>query len=102
VSGLTEDFFLPCRLGAVRESASAKGEIVSEHIEEAEDLTLEVADSEAVTGGRVNVDPGDESAYVLESELAALKAKGFVQKSCTPDGALMVNAKGQTQLLRFV
>jgi hypothetical protein len=76
---------------------------MNENIEEAEDLTLESSDSEAVRGGRVNVDPGDERAYVLESELAALSAKGYVQDSCTKDGALMVNVKtGQKQLLRFV
>ncbi len=75
---------------------------MNEHMEEAEDLTLDTADSEAVRGGRVNVDPGDERAYVLESELAAATADGYVQKSCTAHGALMVNKQGDTKLLKFV
>jgi hypothetical protein len=73
-----------------------------QNIDEAEDLTLESSDSEAVRGGMVNVDPGDERAFVLESDLAKLTAQGFVQKSCTPQGLSLVNAKGQTKLLKYV
>jgi hypothetical protein len=75
---------------------------MNENFDDAEDLTLESTDSDAVKGGRVNVDPGDERAYVLASELAAWTAKGYTQDSCTTEGALMVNKAGDKKLLRFV
>jgi hypothetical protein len=59
----------------------------------AEDLDLESSEAASVSGGRVNVDPGDQGAYDLESRMAALQAKGYVETACDTDGTLMVNPK---------
>lgn len=59
----------------------------------AEDLDVETSEAASVAGGRPNVDPSEERAYMFESEMAALQAKGYVEAGCTVEGSLMVNPK---------
>jgi hypothetical protein len=59
----------------------------------AEDLDVETSEAASVAGGRPNVDPGDQSAYTFESEMAALQAKGYVEAACMTEGSLMINPK---------
>lgn len=64
----------------------------------AEDLDVETSEAASVAGGRPNLDPGQEGAYMFESEMAALQAKGYVEAACTADGSLMVNPKTNHQV----
>jgi hypothetical protein len=64
----------------------------------AEDLELEGSESASVLGGRVNLDPGEQHAYTVESEIASLQAKGYVEEACTTDGTLMINPKTKHQV----
>jgi hypothetical protein len=58
-----------------------------------EDLTVEDAEGEAVVGGHVLLDPSSVRSYDYETEYARLKSMGFVEESCTTEGALMVNTQ---------
>ena len=59
----------------------------------ADDLELEGSESASVLGGRVLLDPGEEHAYAMDSEMASLQAKGYVEEACTTQGTVMVNLK---------
>jgi hypothetical protein len=59
----------------------------------AEDLDLDPSDAASVVGGRVNVEPSQQGAYSVDSELARLRADGYVEEACTPEGTLLFNQK---------
>jgi hypothetical protein len=77
--------------------------IEKDNITEAEDLALEGTEGDAVVGGHVLLDSGTElREYNYETEYARLQSQGFVEESCTTNGALMVNQQtGQKRLLKF-
>jgi hypothetical protein len=72
-----------------------------ENITEAEDLALEGQEGDDVVGGHVSLEAGDIRSYDYETEYARLQSQGFVEESCTTQGALMVNQHGQKRLLKF-
>jgi hypothetical protein len=55
----------------------------------AEDLDLEESEAASVAGGMLAGHPGDN----VPSEIAGLKAKGYVEEACTTEGTLWVNPK---------
>jgi hypothetical protein len=77
---------------------------VTEHEDtnQAEDLTVEGAEGDAIVGGHVMLDARDVREYDYDTEFARLSSMGFVQESCTTEGALMVNQKtGERTTLKF-
>jgi hypothetical protein len=73
-----------------------------ENINEAEDLALEGSEGDDVVGGHVLLDSTDVREYNYETEYARLQSQGFVEESCTTQGALMVNQQtGQKRTLKF-
>jgi hypothetical protein len=59
----------------------------------AEDLDLEASDADAVVGGRAQMDAAQRGGFSVQSELARLRADGYVEEACTPEGTLLVNHK---------
>jgi hypothetical protein len=59
----------------------------------AEDLDLDPSDAASVVGGSVNIDPAQHAAYSVDSELARLRADGYVEEGCTPEGTMLINHK---------
>jgi hypothetical protein len=59
----------------------------------AEDLDLEASDAASVVGGRAAMDPAQQARYTVQSELARLRADGYVEEYCTTEGTLLVNHK---------
>jgi hypothetical protein len=65
----------------------------------AEDLDLEGSEAEAVVGGRAFVDLSGQDAFQMESQMARLKSRGFVEKECTTAGTLFVNPQTHRHVL---